>query len=642
MSLTIITQPSQYMAGYSAVPLKVYDPNYNNYTSFKYIVNIVWDKRTISLDTPYSLGSSVYTKLDFTSPHEFKIGDTVLLDDTINLNKNTGYFNVKDVLSTTSVLIDLIPNSPFINSGSTLSKVIKYNISPDLDGYGKVDLGSVLKDFVSYDITGQTNNYSLSYEGTDTRFCYEIFCGEEYNYSVDFQDNLFLSGSVGFYNTGITSLNGVAFQVGDQILIQQDIVEWNYADNYFSGGAVGFTGTTQHSFKVGQQINITGQQTFPYYNGTSTILSASTYSVVIDKTFQGSSPVEPGKIYGVPRPEYNTTAIITAIYIDPTYGLVIKTNLPFTTSSVPIPGKISYASGQIYTQPIQVKTTSKCVFNSFLNQSEFTMTAYNQYVLTGGTATNKHLSTILYDDECYRVEPSTIGFILTHLGRSIDGDGSQFFFYDDNGNLLGSIKVPKPAGTIDYYTPFGLQQLSQTTYTNVSGTFSSYSGSVSNYEMFCYLGANLKSQRVCFFVNQDCSMYEMYHLLWVDKLGSIVSMPFIYVSRSNIEVQRNNYYQQEGNWDGNTFGYRDYDRGEKSFYTQSRKSLILNSGFLKDFETDLIEDMMQSISVWVQTPSNHIYSAQIAIDAVELYKNINEQIFQYSMNVRYSVNENRF
>jgi hypothetical protein len=130
--------------------------------------------------------------------------------------------------------------------------------------------------------------------------------------------------------------------------------------------------------------------------------------------------------------------------------------------------------------------------------------------------------------------------------------------------------------------------------------------------------------------------------MWVDKMGSLISMPFIYVSRDNIEVQRRNYYQQEGNWENNTFGYNNYDRGERSFYTQSRKSFILNSGFLYDYETDLIEDMMNSISVYIQTPQNKVFGVQLAIDSVELYKNINEQLFQYQISCRISTNEVRF
>ena len=639
MSLSAITTPASYMAAYSAVPLKVYDPNYNNYSAFKYIVNLIWDKSIISNDIPYSVNNFVYTKLTFTKPHNFQTGDSVLLDDAINSDLNTGYYNVKSIVSSTEITIDLIPSSPFASSGATIGKVIKYNISPDLDGYGKVDLSNILKDFVSFDITGQTTNYSSVYEGDNTRFCYELWCGEEFNYSLSFDDNLFSGGSVGFYASGITSLSGVPFQVGDQILIQQDIVEWPYTDNFFQLGSVGFTGNTNHSFLVGQQVNVTGQQTFPFYNGVSTILSATSKSLVIDKAFQGSTPVEPGKIYGTPRPEYNTTAVITQIFIDPTYGLVIITNIPYTTGSVKIPGTISYANGQVYTQPKIIEITNKCVFNARLTLEEYSINGFLPYVVTAGTSSN--ISTILSPSNCYRVEENTIGFLLTHNTTTGITDGLFFTFFNSSGTQLGTIRVPQNS-YLDYYTPFGLNQLSQTNYTNVSGVFSGYSGNVSTYKTYAYDSGTKRTNELCFFINPDCSKYEIYHLCWVDKMGSIISMPFIYVSRDNIEVQRKNYYQEEGNWNNNTFGYNNYDRGEKSFYTQSRKSLILNSGFLKDYETDLIEDMMQSISVWVQTPQNKLFAAQLAIDSVELYKNINEQIFSYTMNVRFASNEVRF
>jgi len=641
MALSILTQPSVYSAGYSAVPLKVYDPNYNNYSLFKYIVNIVWDKRTISNDAPYSVSNQVFTKLTFTTPHEFKIGDSVILDDSVNSNLNTGYYNVKSIVSSTEITIDLLPSSPFANTGSTIGKVIKYNVSPDLDGYGKLDLSSVLKDFVSFDITGQTTNYSSVYEGENTRFCYELWCGEEYSYNLRFDDNLFSGGSVGFYASGITSLSGVSFQVGDQILVQQDIVEWPYTDNYFQLGSVGFTGNTNHSFLVGQQVNVTGQQTFPYYNGISTIISATSQSLVVDKAFQGATGVEPGKIYGTPRPEYNTTATIQQIFIDGTYGLVIITDIPYTTGSVRIPGTITYSNGEVFTQPILLQTDTKCVFNSHLNFDEYIINLYNSYVVSGGSANQTNISTSLDSSKCYRVEPSTIGFLLTHNSTTGITDGLQFRFFNSNGTQLGVIRVPQNS-YLDYYTPYGLEQLAQTTYTNISGTFSSYSGNVSTYKVFAYDGGTQRTKEYCFFLNDDCSMYETYHLMYVDRFGSLISMPFIYISRDNVEVQRRNYYQQEGNWDNNTFNYNNYDRGERSFYTQSRKSFILNSGFLRDYETDLIEDMMNSISVYIQTPQNKLFGVQLAIDSVELFKNINEQLFQYQMSCRISTNEVRF
>jgi hypothetical protein len=137
-------------------------------------------------------------------------------------------------------------------------------------------------------------------------------------------------------------------------------------------------------------------------------------------------------------------------------------------------------------------------------------------------------------------------------------------------------------------------------------------------------------------------MYEVYQLMWKDKNGSFITYPFIYMSREFIESDKKTYYQQEGNWENNTFGYDDYGVGEKTFYQRSRESFTLNSGWLYEFERELIKDLMQSPSVYLQTPDNRLFNCHLDQPKVELFKNINEQLFSYTFNVRTSNNEFRF
>ncbi len=283
MAYSAITSPDTYMAAYSAVPLKVYIDDWDTQESFKYIVNLCWDSVTISADSTISLDGGIYTKLTSSTPHTFEVGDTVLIDDSINNNQFTNYYIVQAVLSSTQFAIDLIPSAPFASTGFTCQKVIKWNLTPDPDGYGKLDLSNVLKDKVYGVLSGQSQDYSLTYNGAPTRFCYDLYCGSEKRYTFNFDDNIFSGGSVGFYASGITSLSGVPFQVGDVIRIQQNQVAWNYTDNYFDGDYVGFTGTTQHSFLPGQTITVTGQQTFPYYNGETSIYAKTNTSLVVFK-----------------------------------------------------------------------------------------------------------------------------------------------------------------------------------------------------------------------------------------------------------------------------------------------------------------------------------------------------------------------
>lgn len=130
--------------------------------------------------------------------------------------------------------------------------------------------------------------------------------------------------------------------------------------------------------------------------------------------------------------------------------------------------------------------------------------------------------------------------------------------------------------------------------------------------------------------------------MWKDKLGSFISYPFIYVSRDNMEAERKNYYRQNGSWENNSFGYDDYGRGEKDFYVRSRKSIIVNSGWLYEFERDLMEDLIQSPSVYLQTPDNRLFSGRLEEKKIEIYKKINEDLYSYSFNFIFSTNEYRF
>jgi hypothetical protein len=658
MALSAITQPHTYMAAYSAVPLKLYSDQYNQQQLFKYIVNMTWDRVTISQDVSINIGNNIYTKLTSTTPHNFVIGDTVLVDDSINSNQFTGYYIVQQIVTPTQFAIDLIPDAPFTNSGFTVSKVIKWRLTPDLDGYGKIDLSNTMKDFVSQNLTGQSVNYALSYDAPNTKFNYQLYCGSESKYTFQFDDNLFSGGTVAFHSSGTTSLANVPFQIGDTIQVIQNVYEWPYTDNYFASGALGLTGTTTPPFLQGQQVTITGQQTFPYYNGLTSVGGIGVNSMYVDKDYQGNTPAEGGFVYGVPRPEYNTVATITSITLNPSLGVVINTNIPFTTSSPPIGGIIQYADGRITEQPIQLKLSGASIYNAHLNRNEYSVTGFDKYVVQNRSNTLNNISTILENSPFvtlpsnkrrYRVEPNTIGFLLTHTISTTYVDGMLYVFYGTNENTpLGQVFIPKSVSSqLDFYSPIGLQQIAGSPYVNVSGTFSGYSGSVVNYCMYAAdtVAPGFYTQRTrvnWFTINPDCSMYEVYHLMWKDKNGSLISYPFIYMSRDNIEVERNTYYKQEGTWDNNSFQYYDYDDGEKNFYLQSRKSYILNSGWLYQFETALMDDLMQSPSVYIQTPDNRLYQCHIAQKDLELYKTINEQLFSYTFNVRVSNNEYRF
>ena len=647
MSYTITLEPNNYTAAYSAVPIQVYSTDYNQYNNYRYIVNLCWDViENVSGSTAvaYTDSDEVYTKFTLPTTHNFEVGDKVLCYFP-SASTMTDYYDVFRVISPTEIVITLEPSITLSPYTFTIAKVIKYKIDPSPSGYGNIELSNSLKDFVSENLSANTTNYGLSYNGLDTMFQYSIFAGEEKRYQTVFKDNFFSSGKVGFNNPSITSLTGIEFEVGDHILVQQDQSIWNYTDNFFSNGKVGFTGTTAHSFLVGQGITVSGQDTYPYYNGQTTILSAGTHYVVVDKDWQGSSPVDGGQIYGVPRPTYNTSGYITQIYIDPTLGLCIVTDIPFATSSIPISGIITYADQKSVETPVITLKTNKRTYNAYVDRKKYTTSYFNKYILKSGTTNN--ISTILNNTNKYRVEKSTISFLLSHAeGNGSFIDGMAYIFYNNSGDNIGELVIEKPSGSTDFYSPIGLDQIAQSAKVNIVNSFPSYSGHVDSYDVFAVdltgITYTQHSNMIQFKLNDDCSRYEVYHILWKDQYGSFVSMPFIYVSRETVESAKSSFYKTQGKYGVGTFGYNQWDRGTKDFYEKSKTTYTLNSGWLYEFERELIRDLLQSASVYIQTPENEILPVQIQEKNMEIYKKINEDLYQYTFNATISYNEYRF
>jgi len=649
MSYSAITLPHQFMAAYSAIPLKVYDTNYNQVSQFKYIINAIYDTELVVAASVTSYNGSIYTLLETSNAHTYSVGDTILLDDAANANLNTGYYNILSIPAPDELIIDLFPNILPTVFPIRISLFYKWKLTPDLDGYGKLDMSNVMKDLVSQNLTGQSINYALDYEGPDTRRCFGLLLGYEQQYVFEFEDNLFVSGNtVGFYNTSITSLSGTPFQVGQLIQVQQNPVAWAYTGITNTVNGLRYSSNVQHSFLAGQQIQIQGQTTYTSYNGYTTVFNpVSTTFLTTPQTFVGTS-TQGGYIYGTPRPSYNTTAVITGVYISGTYGLVVTTNITWAGSSVPITGQITYPGNQLTTKLNEISDYDAfCIYNAHINRNQYSITAFDPYVVQNRSFAQNNFATILNQSNQYRIERSTVAFLLGHASPASVLDGVYYKFFDVVGNTLGAVILPKPVSSQqDVYFPVGLEQIAGSNYSNYINTFPSYSGAVDNYCMYGYdapFGTpGQRTNQICFKLNSDCSMYEIYHLMWKDQLGSFISYPFIYMSREFIESEKKTYYQQEGTWEYNTFAYDDYGVGEKAFYQRSRESLTLNSGWLYEFERDLIRDLMQSPSVYIQTPNNELYSCHIDQDKLEIYKNINEQLFSYTFNVRTSNNEFRF
>lgn len=639
MAYSAITQPNIYQHGYAAVPLRLTDTEVDNVDNYKYIVNIIWDRKGASANSQVTFGYDVYTKVQFSSSHNYVVGDTLFIDDNDGFYR--GYYNIISVISSTSIIIDLTQTQS-IAAPLYVSRVIKYKFTPDPNGEARMDLSNVLKDFV----TQNFENIDDCFTGNNTRFTYSLYCGNQNTPVFLFDDNIFVNGNVGFVNSGMTSVSEVDFSIGDQILIQQNPLFWNYTglvSELVSGvNKIKLTGSVDHGFSVGDVVYLQNITTAPSYNGYTTVLSVPTStSMVLSKDYTSTIATQSGTLWGTPIPQYNTTATITNITYTGGTGVVVATNIGWAGSSPAISGTITPIN-DLTTYDYKILTiTGKSVFNSYISMYDYSLTDMNQYVLSGATS---KLSTILDPSQSYRIEKSARSWLLIHNSTSSYTTGLKFNWYDRNNTLLGSSFIYNVSGNgNDYYAPVGIDQLLNSANRLDTVALPSIYDDITSYEVFATtsLGGSARSQTYNYEINTDCSMYDLFQLIWKDGHGSWNVYPFKYMSTDTTDVDRRSYYKTAGNWDNNTFGYNTYDRGDKTFFVRGRDKTLLNSGWIYDYENVLIKDLLQSAEVYVQTPDNNVYGCTIDNNSLQFGKAIDEQIYQYNLTIVYANNEIR-
>ena len=646
-----ITTPHTYTYGYSAIPLRVVDTDATLVEQYKYVVNILFNKLTISSVNTVQFNGNIYALVNFSTPHNYNLGDVLFLNQ--GSGPYTDYYTVMAKPSSTSIILDIDLNAPLTGT-TTISNAIKYKLSPDPDGEAKLDLSNTIKDY----LTENLSDVNAIFAAPDTRFEYDLLIGYEGQAIFNFDDNYF-AGNAGFVATGLTDTTQVGFEIGDEIIIEQDLYSWDYIDNFSAtGGRLGLTGssTAYHYFTAGDTVTVTGQITNPSYNGQTTIYSTTATfpsgvnNIVLNKSFLLSSPVEGGTVYGVIIPQYNTTATITNIFYSAGTGVVIVTDIPWAGNSPAIGGTIKHSDGRLVSSYNHLSITGLSAFNSYVNQLNYSINGFDEYVIQNRASSQNCISSIydcanttgLTTNYSYRIEPSTKSWLLAHTNAVGYAVKAAYIWLDSNGSTLGISNLSGASTFYDYYFPVGLNQVLASTDRNDTVSLPSISGQIDSYYVYLTSTAGtVRTNFIKFEINDDCAGYELYHLMWKDALGSWLSYPFKYISQDSMDVDRKNYYRTAGNWRNASFGYDSFDRGEKSFFVRSRDKIKLNSGWIDDYENALIKDLMQSANVYVQYPNGTLIACTIDNKEITFGKAENEQIFQYSFDIVTSNNEIR-
>lgn len=390
--------------------------------------------------------------------------------------------------------------------------------------------------------------------------------------------------------------------------------EWRFDDNFFNSGFVGFRGATESYFSPGDEITIEQDAGFtnPEYQGRATVTSAGysaslaggSYFIITDKSFQSSTPAEPG------------TASLA------NFGL---TRLASTASF----------------------TGDKIAFNGCLVQDDWVDYDFNDYRIL--TSTSSLLTEL--PQTGYKVGLNSGMWLNFYQNSEIGGTAAaEWLIFRTDGGLyrIQNTAFTSPSTTITdrlLQIACGPDTLSSSGYTPFSTSRpTAFESTTTWYEFYLayYVGpdpnksyiASSKTYRVD--IDTSCSRYETFELLFQDRFGSIIPVIFKRASRVTQSQLRQFYDKTWGTWTG-TEWQKDLQQHAKSQSSNRlTKRYTCYTDWLTQTQSDFISELISSSPrVWWRDESGTVRAIFITTSDIEFKKIDNDGII--NINVEFEI-----
>lgn len=635
--ITVNSLPNTYKAGNSSVPLQVRTTD--NYLNHRCNLNFIEREYTPISLTSVAIGLNLFTEVEFDNNHDLLEGDVILVLDSVYPKYNKHYQVVR-VINSTTIVINLTQEEIALPIDWTVYKSKQFIapfITNDLIKNADFELHKYTKSLFK-------SNYKVSYQdspfdASNTRYKSKFIVGESYTYQLEFIDNVFTTGSLGLLIEN-TQVNDIQFNVGDSIVVQIDLHEWNTTGIDSDNGNLQLISATEESnYQVGQTVFLT-EQTIA--NGPRTIIdvqdSTAPYTITVNYPYTGSPTTVTGKAFANAEPGYQGVATILDIIQDG-QDVIIKTNKIWTNNTRPLKGTVQFANDTKLNTFDDIITDEINLYDAHFEYKDFSQSDMNDYVSFTPPIPNnfERFSTIYKQDQSnisttsdkYFINKSDKASILLHSGEDLQNFTPTIECYDENYNQIFSASYTSASltGLEDVYLPIGLQEL-----VDNSALVDNLSQSIVDETKYytLSLGYNIHFETLCYKSSNYLS------LIFKDDLSSFISLPVNLVNRLNIETNKNKYYQKSMNFDNSTETPTYINSGGERIYNNIyRYKYILNTDLLDDLNVEVLKSLMKSDEIYLQE-DGELIRVNLLNNDKELKQQLIDGVYSYTLQVEYA------
>jgi hypothetical protein len=442
----------------------------------------------------------------------------------------------------------------------TGEQIANFNIIPDIDGTGYIDVSKYLSnfttvDFETYSFGGFINNCDNSYIKYKISLGYEV--NEEWTY-------------LSYTASSVNSINYTQLVQNDQV--------------------------TPNTFAVGDQISITTLNglTAPI-NGLHTVLAATPYTVTIDVLFPG-------------------------------------------TSSTPIGGSVKYSDNRKTKYNDIYVLENNYVFNGVLDWNVYKDYDYKSYYAEeNDTGLELYLLTSLIPYNfinqypVYYVTPEQ-DFFFNLAYDGIGGD-MDFFITDSFSNTQQYI-ISATAGGVGVIRQFKI---------NIGEILNEgyWDENTEWIEFYTSYKSETKSFTYRLYIDRRCKI-EDYEILFMDRLGSLLSFSFPLRAKEKGQIQRDMFNKYIDPFAGasrtpeltnTTLDLK--DAGKTIYNVDLTKEIELNTNWMTDEMSVLFEELLTSPYTWIKKLGNY-YPCIVKENSFEIERQKNKNLIRKTITVEYS------
>lgn len=117
------------------------------------------------------------------------------------------------------------------------------------------------------------------------------------------------------------------------------------------------------------------------------------------------------------------------------------------------------------------------------------------------------------------------------------------------------------------------------------------------------------SETLTFNLDQSCSNYENFRIVFKDRMGSFLNFNFDLVNKRKIDVARKTFTKGFGSYNSttNTYGHNTWDRGKKVIDVDQRETYTINSNWIDEETGNMIVELINSSEVYHLTENDYVY-----------------------------------